>query len=276
LALAPARFLPANATTTGLIWADGLVYAATSNMCGGAPTGVFAMDFMAENKPVITWLSNGAEIAGLALETDGTVYVATGKGDSEYANSIVALDGKTLKVLRVYRAKTEPFITPPVVFSEGDRSYVAATTGTSLYVLDASSFAPVVRTDPQANVRFTGNGVATWHDAAGTRWLLTSGSGSHIAYAFAGTSVAERWRRNAVNPRTPIIVNGVVFALSGGNATSNAVLAALEPATGRELWNSGNAISSTASAGMAAGTGQVYVVTKDNTVYAFGIPLAIN
>jgi outer membrane protein assembly factor BamB len=276
LALAPARFLPANATATGLIWAEGFVYAATSNTCGGAPTGVFAMDYMAETKPVSTWLSNGAEITGLALDTDGTVYVSTGKGNSEYANAIVALDGKTLKLLRAYNAKTDAFITPPVVFTEGDRTYVAATTGTSLYILDASSFAAVVRTEPQANVRFSGNGVATWRDAAGARWLLTSGSGAHIAYTFAGSSVAERWRRNAVGPRTPMIVNGVVFALAGGNTTSNAVLAALEPSTGKELWNSGNTISSTASAGMAAGTGQVYVVTSDNTVYAFGIPLAIN
>ena len=276
LALAPVRFLPANATATGLMWTDGFVYAATSNTCGGAPTGVFAMDFTAETKPVITWLSNGADITGLALDTDGTVYATTGQGNSEYANSIVALDGKTLKLLRTYSAKTDAFITPPVVFNEGDRTYVAATTSTSVHILDAASFTAVVRTDPQANVRFTGNGVATWRDAAGTRWLLTSGSGGHIAYTVTGSSVAERWRRNAIGARTPVIVNGVVFALAGGNARSNAVLSALEPATGKELWNSGDTISSTASAGMAAGTGQVYVVTADNTVYAFGIPLAIN
>jgi outer membrane protein assembly factor BamB len=231
---------------------------------------------VAETKPVSTWLSNGAEITGLALDPDGTVYVTTGKGNSEYANAIVALDGKTLKLLRAYSAKSDAFITPPVVFTEGDRTYVAATTGTSLFILDASSFAVAVRTEPQANVRFSGNGMATWRDAAGTRWLLTSGSGAHIAYTFAGSSVTERWRRNAIGARTPIIVNGVVFALAGGNATSNAVLSALDPSTGKELWNSGTTISSTASAGMAAGTGQVYVVTTDNTVYAFGIPLAIN
>ena len=78
------------------------------------------------------------------------------------------------------------------------------------------------------------------------------------------------------SPRTPIIVNGVVFALAGGDAGANAVLYALDPATGKELWNSGATITSTASAGMSAGTGQVHVVTSDNTVYAFGIPLAIN
>lgn len=277
LALAPARFVPANATATGLIWADGFVYAATSNTCGGAPTAVYAMDFMAETKPVTAWQSNGAAIAGLALDADGTVYVTTGKGDSEYANSIVALDGKTLKVLRAYSTKTDAFITTPVVFTEGERTYIAATTDASLYVLDAASFAaPVVRTEPQANVRFSGDGVATWRDGAGTRWLLASGSGATIAYAFAGTSVVERWRRNLVGPRTPIIINGVVFALAGGSPNANAVLYALDPASGKDLWNSGKTITSTASADMAAGTGQVFVVTADNTVYAFGIPLAIN
>jgi len=154
---------------------------------------------------------------------------------------------------------------------------VAATTATSLHVLDAVSFAaPVVRTEPQANVRFSGDGVATWRDAAGTRWLLTSGSGANIAYAFGANTVTERWRKPLVNPRTPMIVNGVVFALASGSTNANAVLYALEPATGKELWTSGATITSTASAGMSAGTGQVYVVTSDNTVYAFGIPLAIN
>ena len=35
-------------------------------------------------------------------------------------------------------------------------------------------------------------------------------------------------------------------------------------------------LEQTASAGLSAGTGQVYVVAHDNTVWAFGIPLAIN
>ena len=277
LALAPAKFLPANATATGLIWTDGFVYAATSNTCGGAPTAVFAMDFTAENKPVIRWESDGASIAGLAIGTDGTLYVTTGAGNSAHANSIVALEGGTLKVLKTYSTKTEPFVSTPVVFTEGDRTYVAATTETGLHVLDVASFAsPVVSTQPQANVRFTGDAVTTWQDAAGTRWLLTAGSGANIAYAFADNNLVERWRHQLVNPRVPIVVNGVVFALASGNANSNAVLYALDPATGKELWTSGKTITSTASAGMSSGTGQVYVVTLDNTVYSFGSPLAIN
>jgi len=98
-----------------------------------------------------------------------------------------------------------------------------------------------------------------------------------VAVGAGAPTVARVWSsQNMVSPRTPIIVNGVVFALAGGSAGANAVLYALDPATGKELWNSGATITSTASAGMSAGTGQVHVVTSDNTVYAFGIPLVIN
>ena len=44
-------------------------------------------------------------------------------------------------------------------------------------------------------------------------------------------------------------------------------------ATGKELWTSGKTITSFARAGLSAGGGQVYLVTYDNTLYAFGIPL---
>ena len=56
-----------------------------------------------------------------------------------------------------------------------------------------------------------------------------------------GAPALERaWTsRKMASPRTPIVVNGVVFALAGGNSGTNAVLYALDPATGKELWNSG-------------------------------------
>jgi outer membrane protein assembly factor BamB len=286
LALAPTRFLPANATATGLIWADGFVYAATSNTCGGAPTAVYAMDFMAETKPVTVWRSNGAAIVGLALGQDGTIYVSTGGGGSDYAHSIIALEGRTLK-LKDWLRQDSAFNSAPVVFSEGDKAYVAATSGTQLFVLDAASLGgadhrtPLFATQPAADTRFNNDGVATWRDFTGTRWILAEVSGAIGGFAVADSSgavtVARAWTsRPMPSPRTPIIVNGVVFALGGGNSSANAVLYALDPASGKELWNSGTTITSAASAGLSSGTGQVYVVTADNTVYAFGIPLAIN
>jgi outer membrane protein assembly factor BamB len=286
LALAPARFLPANATATGLIWTDGFVYAATSNTCGGAPTAVYAMDFTAETKPVTMWRSNGAAIAGLALGMDGTLYVSTGSGGSDYAHSIVALERGTLK-LKDWLRQDSPFNSAPVIFGEGAKTYVAATSDTRLFVLDAESLGgadhrtPLFATPPAADTRFDNQGVATWRDPAGTRWILTALSGAIGAFTVAdgagAVTVTRTWTSRPIpSARTPIIVSGVVFALAGGNSSGNAVLYALDPASGRELWSSGTTITSAASAGLSSGTGQVYVVTADNTVYAFGIPLAIN
>ena len=51
------------------------------------------------------------------------------------------------------------------------------------------------------------------------------------------------------------------------------MLYALDAATGKELWSSGTTITSFARAGLSAGGGQLYLVTYDNTLYAFGIPL---
>jgi outer membrane protein assembly factor BamB len=286
LALAPAKFLPANATATGLIWADGFVYAATSNTCGGATTAVYAMDFTEEKKPVTMWQSGGAAIAGLALGTDGTLYVSTGAGGSQHANSVVALDGRSLTVKDSMRIESA-FTGTPVVFTEGNRTYVAVTSGRRLYLLDAASLGgadrrtPLFATQDAPDVSFSNDGIATWRDAAGARWILAEVSSAIAAFKLVerGNAPAlERvWTSNTMaSPRTPIVVNGVVFALAAGKIGVNAVLYALDPATGRELWNSGTTITSPASAGLSSGTGQVHVVTADNTVYAFGIPLAIN
>ena len=95
--------------------------------------------------------------------------------------------------------------------------------------------------------------------------------------------------RDMISPLTPAIVNGVVFALATGEfrssdakltaterarRSSNAVLYALDAATGKELWNSGSAITSFVhSGGLAAGGGRVYVGGHDGTQYAFSFPM---
>ena len=287
LALAPAALLPANATATGLIWTDGFVYAATSNTCGSAPAAVWALDYEADTKPVTLWDSAGAPILGISLGADGTIYAATGSGTSPYANAIVALEGRTLEVKDWFTTGGDGFTSTPIVFTEGDRTFVAATTAGRLYLLDAASLGgadhsrPSAVTPYAANVQFSSDGLATWRDTGGTRWILSEVSGSIGAFKVgdkgAAKTLERAWTsRNMPLPRTPMIVNGVVFALAAGRVGTNAELYALDPASGRELWNSGTTITSHASAGLSAGTGQVYVVTHDNTVWAFGIPLAIH
>jgi len=285
LAVAPARFLPANATATGLIWTEGFVYAATTNTCGGASEAVWAMDFASDAKPVVSWETGGAPVTGIAVGPDGTVYAATGSGTSQYASSIVALDGATLTV-RDWVTRESGFTSAPVVFTEAQKSYVTATSDGRLYVFDAASLgganhrAPLAMT-ADAGLRFAPDGLATWRDESGTRWILAAlgdAIGGFRVVDKGGTPSIERgWTsRTMASPRAPIIVNGVVFALAGGNANANATLYALDPLTGKDLWTSGSTIAGVASAGLSSGTGQVYVVTSDNTVWSFGIPLAIN
>jgi outer membrane protein assembly factor BamB len=87
-------------------------------------------------------------------------------------------------------------------------------------------------------------------------------------------------------PDPVVIANGVVFALStgenavqrGGEAqrllnTHAAVLRALDMKTGKELYNSGAAISSWVHfSGLAVANGQVFAVDHDSNVYSFGLP----
>ena len=159
---------------------------------------------------------------------------------------------------------------------------------------------------------FTVGALATAENADGTRWVYAAAGGSPgTATAFAQTngavtngavaaykivdqsgapSLQPAWiSRDMLSPAPPTVVNGVVFAIASGEHRSGdaqltaaqrvqrakpAVLYALDAVTGKELWSSGTTISSfVRGVGPSAGDGQVYVVTYDGTVYAFGIPL---
>ena len=90
--------------------------------------------------------------------------------------------------------------------------------------------------------------------------------------------------RDLAAPVTPAVVNGVVFALRAerrgrrhrgerAQRSTPAVLYALDGATGKELWTSGDTITSfVRGVGPSAGDSQVYVVDADGTLYAFGMP----
>jgi hypothetical protein len=130
--------------------------------------------------------------------------------------------------------------------------------------------------------------------AGGAAAPAASGNGSVVAFKLVdqnGKITLERgWTsRPLVSPLAPIVVNGIAFVTSSGEyrgpgtakltaserarRSTPAVLYALDGTTGKELWNSGRTITSFARAGMSAGAGQVYLVTYDSTLYAFGIPL---
>jgi outer membrane protein assembly factor BamB len=250
---------------------------------------------------------------GPAFGADGTVYVALRgraqpsyaagyRPDMTFASSVVALDRLTLAVKDWFTADGADFVTSPTVLRHKGRDLVAVTghDGT-LYLLDGTKLGgadhktPMHRAEP-AGAGSVGQRLATWDDGT-TRWVLAPFDGQQtggvLAYKVVdragGFALEQAWKSRAlVSPLAPVVVNGVVFAASSGEfrpedptvdaatrakKSSPAVLYALDAETGRELWSSGSTIGAFARAGLAAGGGQVYVVTHDNTLYAFGIPL---
>jgi hypothetical protein len=316
----PVKFLPANAKVVGSILVDNVLYAATTGNCGGAANGVWAVDLVSEAKPVVAWDSQGAAIAGAVAPTfgtDSTIYVATGGGGSSVSNAVVSLEPKTLKQ-KDWFAATAAFTSAPVVVQHNGKDLiVAANKDGRLYILDSTALGgadhktPLSRTPQFSSGVADTSGLATWLDAAGTRWVVAASAGPVHADtkfgmangAVTGGAVAAftlveqngtptlqpQWvSRDLTSPTTPLAVNGVVFALSSGapqgpraakasqraRGSSPAVLYALDGATGKELWTSGNSITSPAPAvGPSAGDSQVYVVTSDGTLYAFGVPM---
>src|SRR5262249_22568235 len=79
------------------------------------------------------------------------------------------------------------------------------------------------------------------------------------------------WTADLSAPLPPIVINGVVFAVSNA---SSAVLHALDGVTGKELWNSGKTITAAVRSGGLSGSGsQLSLGTADGTLYAFGYPI---
>jgi hypothetical protein len=131
---------------------------------------------------------------------------------------------------------------------------------------------------------------------SGTRWILVPISGRPVARTTNGAvrngavialgvrdvngtvSLEPEWTSNDLtSPATPIIVNGVVFALSSGRqgaagrTGSPAVLFAHDGVSGKALWNSGKSMTASASSrSFWSALSQVYIGGDDGTVYAFG------
>ena len=316
----PVPFLPPDTKPSALIWVDGVVYTTTSGECGAAPNALWAMDLTvpAGERKAMSWKTGGANIAGLsglAFGTDGTIYVALGSAQkAEHSDSIVALDRDTLMPKDWFTAPGADFNATPIVVRHKDKELIAATANDGrLYLLDAASLGGSDHKTPLvATAKFTGPGagtaLATFEDEGG-RWILATASGPTAEVKFtpngpapAGRIVAFKlvdeggtwslvpdWQsRDLPSPLAPIVVNGMVVAVSSGEyrgATPSlsaaqraqrsvpAVLHLLDAATGRTMWSSGTTITSFARGGLSAGGGQVYLVTYDNHLYAFGIPL---
>ena len=98
--------------------------------------------------------------------------------------------------------------------------------------------------------------------------------GVKLAHQNGKFSVEPTWiSQNIPAPLTPIVVNGVAFAVAGP-LNAPAAVYALHGATGKALWNSEHAITSPLSGrSFWVGSGHVFVGTRDGTVYAFGFAM---
>ena len=343
---APTQFVPPFSKNWSLNFQDNVLYTATSQGCGGAKSGVWAMDLKDPKHPVSMFPSKNGGIwgrAGVAIGASGNVFAETGDGtfdpaQAEYSDSVVEVAPYDVKLVDFYTPANHEWITKkdldmgnmsPVVFPFKQWELVAAAGKEGvIYLLDAKSMGgadhrtPLYRSPLLTNedVNLAGRGFwgafATWEDPQGTRWLYAPAWGPpHTqAPAFAMTNGAAEhgsimafkveekdgkpvltpaWiSRDMDVPEPPVVVNGMVFALSNGENTQqldnsghilnshdratkpsgNAVLYALDAATGKELFNSGNAIQEfTHFSGLAVSNGRVFVSTFGSNVYAFGV-----
>ncbi len=260
-----ARFIRGNAKVHDLISVGGIVYAVTSDDCGGAPNAVWSLTM--ENNLVSEWKTGDASVIGLAFGTDGTVYATTTKG-------IAALDGKTLAV-KAHAESGSSIVTAPMVIKFKDKEYVVEGNAHGhILALDPVSLDIVANV--AGNEAKLGSAFASWEESESkTRWVLAMKNGKVVAYKVGeeGGKIAlqEGWSsKEMVSPAAPIVVNGVVFVLSSGSASASAVLYALDGMTGKELWNSGKSITGYSTSGISSGASKVYVGTHDGMLYAFG------
>jgi outer membrane protein assembly factor BamB len=271
----PLRFLPAGANARGLSVFDGYAYTATVNGCNGVPNGIWAIHL--ESQKVSSWKAPGKNVegtTGFAVGPEGEIFAASG-------GELAALKEGTLEQRAVYAAGGVEFVSSPVVFEFGGKNMVAAATADGrVHVVDAAGMTAAGKSDAVARPGFAVGALASWLDEYKVRWILVPTGDAIAALKVtgdgAGVKLEKAWTSRAlVNPLTPSIVNGVVFAVSAGNAGgAKATLYAFNAADGKELWNSGAVMASyVTSGGLSAGGGRVYVSTVDGTQYAFGFPM---
>ena len=303
----PIPFVPANASVQGFVVIGKTAYAATQD-CNGSPSAVWALDLT--TKQVTTWKPSKGSVAGgegIAFGPDGVVYATTTAGD------LVALDPAKLAVTQAFQTDGVAFTSSPVVFRYQDRDLVAAAAKDGrIYVFDSASLkTPLAKSQPYS-ANFAPRALSTWQSADGTRWLLAPVIGAPANGAGFGNSggatpngAVAAWKlsgkgdlvalnadwlsRDLISPLPPMILNGVVFAVSSGEyhsddpavtasqraqRSSRAVIFALDGATGKRLWDSGKSITSFVHSGaISGGANQIYLTTYDENLYAFGFPI---
>jgi outer membrane protein assembly factor BamB len=300
-------FVPPHSNLSSLNVMNNVVYAATTNHCGGKPNAVYGFDFVSDTKQVDKFELNEGEISGIggtAIGGDGTVYLQVNRAKSgkagKYDNTVLALT-PDLKLKDYFklpegspagRATPQGGITPAVLtWKEKELVAVAGPDG-RIYLLDTSSLGgsdhqkPLIQTE--AITAFGGaapkGAFSSWYEAdSQIRWIYVPvtktgdvATGGVVAYQLSddkGSPVLKpAWASAEMGaPAAPATANGVVFVLSPGGPTTPATMHFLDGASGKNLSSKDN-ITQTYSypGGVAVANGRVYFTTHDNAVYCLG------
>lgn len=305
----PVKFVPgAIGVPMGLSLNGKTMFTATKAGCGGAKNAVWALDMDSAQYPVASYETGSiAPLVAMGPTISGNVaYIVTGSGSSGqgsdiHDNSIVAL-GPDAKVKDWYTSGGHLQNVTPVAFTQNGKNLLVAPGKDGSYVvLDTASLGgsdhktPLAETPSISQAKEgTIAALATWQDS-GTTWVLasvpgplnpaakfatTNGDASHgsvvafkIEESVDKTTLVPAWSsRDMINPAPPVVANGLIIALSQGDASHHATLYVLDATTGKEMYSSGDAIKTYAhNAGVAVGDGHAFFVTHDNTLYSFGI-----
>jgi outer membrane protein assembly factor BamB len=277
----PVQFLPTGSAASDLIVVQDTLFAATMPSCGSSPNSIFALNVSTPDmQSAGSWKAPSGNVLGApAFNKEGELFVSTDKG-------VYALKPKN-KTIEGTLVMEAPVTSTPVIITGKDREWLAVGTKDGIALVDATGAAATpVKT---AVSGFTPTALATWDDKSGAHWLLatddTKSSCAIHAYKVTDKGLELAWTSADLEaPGRPIIVDGVIFALSTGADRSgnrakpatkgtHATLYALDATTGKPLWNSGNDITSfVSSGGLSFNEGEVYLATHDNTLYAFGKP----
>jgi outer membrane protein assembly factor BamB len=309
------QVFPANARVSALNMSDGIVYATTTNGCGGAPNGVWAIDLNnpdASAAPEVTTLMTGGAgflgIGGPVIDNEGMVYVQTGDGPSDpangkYANALLELNPKTLAPKGYFldsssvpAPKGELNSVTPVVFEYKEHEVVVNVSRDGrLNLLDAKSFGGDHKTPLAQSARVASGenaglwgGLTSWADANGVRFILATVWGNANGHNSSVTAFKLEdqggktvftpvWTmKDLTRPVPPVVVSGVAFVLSSGEGRKNAVLHAIDALTGTSIWSTRNEVTAPGNlTPLTVANGRVYFVTADSTVWVFGMPIEL-
>jgi outer membrane protein assembly factor BamB len=272
-AVAPSElFMPPNGKPYGLNLWNNVIYTTSAQGCGGNPNYVYAFDLATRRTATFDPGSGGMwGRSGPSIGKDGTVYTGTGDGSynpelRSYGTAIIGvkLDPKTgaLKLKDYYGPPNAEYllkrdidlqVTGPVFEHAGREWLVQGSKECRTWLLDTAALggedhstaehrSPLICNEDQ-DYQAAGiyGAMATYEDAAGTRWVLVPFWGpKHPKFkapiehgdVFNGAVAAFKMEKNPatgtffLNPAwisrdmkhadPPVIANGIVFGFASG------------------------------------------------------------